>query len=201
MKLFAKIISAIFHPLLMPTVGLILIFNLGGPISYLPLEIKRVVLVIVAATTCIIPITLIPLFQTMGIIESIHMIHRKERFWPILTTAISFFVGYWILSRVPVIPRFINTFIFFTIVSVIIALSITLFWKVSIHMVGMGGMTAVLTSLALRFNPQLVLWVAGIFVLAGLVGWARLKTESHKPAEVYVGYLVGFFTVSLSVLF
>ena len=38
-------------------------------------------------------------------------------------------------------------------------------------------------------------------VVAGVVGWARLKTESHKPAEVYVGYLVGFFTVSLSVLF
>ena len=185
----------------MPTAGLILIFNLGGPISYLPLEIKRVVLVIVAATTCIIPITLLPLFQMMGLIESVYMVERKERFWPILATAFSFFVGYWILNRVPVIPKFINSFFFFTIVSVILALSITLFWKVSIHMVGMGGISAVITALAWRFNPQLILLVAAAFVVAGVVGWARLKTESHKPAEVYVGYLVGFFTVSLSVLF
>lgn len=201
MKLIARFVSLIFHPLLMPTAGLILIFNLGGPISYLPLEIKRVVLVIVAATTCIIPITLLPLFQMMGLIDSVYMVERKERFWPILATALSFFVGYWILNRVPVIPKFINSFIFFTIVSVILALSITLFWKVSIHMVGMGGISAVITALAWRFNPQLILLVATAFVVAGVVGWARLKTESHKPAEVYVGYLVGFFTVSLSVLF
>ncbi|MGV8827706.1 MAG: PAP2 family protein [Breznakibacter sp.] len=201
MKLIARFVSLIFHPLLMPTAGLILIFNLGGPISYLPLEIKRVVLVIVAATTCIIPITLLPLFQMMGLIESVYMVERKERLWPILATAFSFFVGYWILNRVPVIPKFINSFIFFTIVSVILALSITLFWKVSIHMVGMGGISAVITALAWRFNPQLILLVATAFVVAGVVGWARLKTESHKPAEVYVGYLVGFFTVSLSVLF
>ncbi len=201
MKLIARFVSLIFHPLLMPTAGLILIFNLGGPISYLPLEIKRVVLVIVAATTCIIPITLLPLFQMMGLIDSVYMVERKERFWPILATALSFFVGYWILNRVPVIPKFINSFIFFTIVSVILALSITLFWKVSIHMVGMGGISAVITALAWRFNPQLILFVAAAFVVAGVVGWARLKTESHKPAEVYVGYLVGFFTVSLSVLF
>ncbi len=201
MKLIARFVSLIFHPLLMPTAGLILIFNLGGPISYLPLEIKRVVLVIVAATTCIIPITLLPLFQMMGLIESVYMVERKERFWPILATAFSFFVGYWILNRVPVIPKFINSFFFFTIVSVILALSITLFWKVSIHMVGMGGISAVITALAWRFNPQLILLVAAAFVVAGVVGWARLKTESHKPAEVYVGYLVGFFTVSLSVLF
>ena len=201
MKLIARFVSLIFHPLLMPTAGLILIFNLGGPISYLPLEIKRVVLVIVAATTCIIPITLLPLFQMIGLIDSVYMVERKERFWPILATALSFFVGYWILNRVPVIPKFINSFIFFTIVSVILALSITLFWKVSIHMVGMGGISAVITALAWRFNPQLILLVATAFVVAGVVGWARLKTESHKPAEVYVGYLVGFFTVSLSVLF
>lgn len=201
MKLTAKIVSLLFHPLLMPTAGLILIFNMGGPISYLPLEIKRVVLVIVAATTCIIPMTLIPLFQIMGLVESVYMVERKERFWPMLATAISCFVGYWILNRVPIIPKFINSFIFFTIVSVILALSITLFWKVSIHMVGMGGITALTTALAWRFNPQLIVFVAAAFVIAGLVGWARLKTESHQPAQVYVGYLLGFFTVSLSALF
>ncbi len=201
MKLTAKIVSLIFHPLLMPTVGLILIFNMGGPISFLPIEIKRVVLVIVAATTCIIPMTLIPLFQIMGVVESVYMIERKERFWPMLATAISCFVGYWILNRVPIIPKFINSFIFFTIVSVIFALSVTLFWKVSIHMVGMGGITALATTLAWRFNPQLIVFVAAVFVIAGLVGWARLKTESHQPAQVYVGYLLGFFTVSLSALF
>jgi len=201
MKLTAKIVSLLFHPLLMPTAGLILIFNIGGPISYLPLEIKRVVLVIVAATTCIIPMTLIPLFQIMGLVESVYMVERKERFWPMLATAISCFVGYWILNRVPIIPKFINSFIFFTIVSVILALSITLFWKVSIHMVGMGGITALITTLAWRFNPQLIVFVAAVFVIAGLVGWARLKTEAHQPAQVYVGYLLGFFTVSLNALF
>ncbi len=201
MKLIAKIVSILFHPLLMPTLGLMMIFNLAAPISYLPLEIKRIVLIIVAATTCIIPITLIPLFQLTGMIESIYVHQRRERFWPILTSAFSFFVGYWILNRVPVVPQFINSFIFFTILSVVISLSITLFWKISIHMVGMGGITALITIMAWRFNPQLTVLVSGIFVISGIVGWARLKTESHKPAEIYTGYVVGFFTVSLSALF
>ena len=115
MKLLAKIVSLLFHPLLMPTLGLLMIFNLAGPINYLPLELKRVVLVIVAATTFLIPVTLIPLFQLSGLIQSVYLKERKERFWPILMAAFSFFVGYWILSKVPIIPRFINSFIFFTI--------------------------------------------------------------------------------------
>ena len=200
MKLLAKIVSLLFHPLLMPTLGLLMIFNLAGPINYLPLELKRVVLVIVAATTFLIPVTLIPLFQLTGLIQSVYLKERKERFWPILMAAFSFFVGYWILSKVPIIPRFINSFIFFTIISVVISLAITLFWKVSIHMEGMGGITALITILAWRFNPTLIAPVSGIFILSGIVGWARLKMESHQPAEVYTGYAIGFCTVSLSVL-
>jgi hypothetical protein len=200
MTIIARIISIIFHPLLLPTAGIVLILNTGGHLSYLPLEIKRIIFLIVAVSTCIIPLTLIPLFQIFGVIDTVYMSTRKERFWPILATSVSVFAGYWLLGKIPFIPGFILSFVFFALLSVIVALSVTLFWKISIHMVGMGGISALVTVLALKFNPHLASMAALTFVLAGIVGWARLFTESHKPAEVYAGFLTGFALVSLSIL-
>lgn len=201
MKLIARIISTIFHPLLLPTLGILLIFSAGGHITYLPIEIKRIVFLIVVATTFLIPLSLIPLFQIFGLIDSVYMTTRRERFWPILATSISFMAGYMILTRIPFMPRFVYSFIFFTLLAVVISLSVTLFWKISIHSVGMGGISALVVILALKYNPHMLMLTAMVFILSGLVGWSRLRLDAHKPAEVYVGYVTGFFAVFLSALY
>jgi len=47
--------------------------------------------------------------------------------------------------------------------------------------------------LGLTFNLSLdlVYFLLTVLLLSGLVGFARLQTNSHKPSEIYTGFLVG----------
>jgi membrane-associated phospholipid phosphatase len=40
-----------------------------------------------------------------------------------------------------------------------------------------------------------------LVLIAGIVGAARLRLSAHKPAEIVVGWLVGFFSGAVLYLF
>jgi len=68
---------------------------------------------------------------------------------------------------------------------------INLYWKISAHTGGIGGLTSMIIILSWKMQIDLYPIIATIILLSGLVGFARLKTNSHKPSEVYWGYLIG----------
>jgi len=37
--------------------------------------------------------------------------------------------------------------------------------------------------------------IALSLLISGMTGFARLKLKEHTPAQVYAGFLVGFFTI------
>jgi membrane-associated phospholipid phosphatase len=64
------------------------------------------------------------------------------------------------------------------------ALLVTLFWKVSVHAAVTAG---ALVILVLVFGP----WLLLLAPLVALVGWARVASGAHSPAQVIVGVLLG----------
>lgn len=82
----------------------------------------------------------------------------------------------------------------------VIGVIINLKLKISMHGLGWGGFTAMLFNLIEVGSPQ-VFWMflAAIF-LSGLVLSARLIVVAHTRLEIYIGYLVGFFTMILTYL-
>jgi hypothetical protein len=68
---------------------------------------------------------------------------------------------------------------------------INLRWKISVHTAAMGGLTGMILGLSYRLQTDLFIMTGIIIICSGLVGFARLKTDSHKPSEIYSGYLVG----------
>lgn len=191
----ARFLSVLFHPLMMPTLGLWLIFLFDPSSAYLPLVVKRLLMLVVAGTTLIVPLSLMPLFKTLGLIHSFSMETRRERFWPMLSTGFSFGLGFWLLMRVPMVPGIVETFMWVAILSVVIALTITLFWKISIHMVGVGGLSALMVLLLVRSGDALVWPLMLAFTAAGAIGWARLRLDAHQPSEVYTGFGLGWCMV------
>jgi len=73
--------------------------------------------------------------------------------------------------------------------------------KISLHMVGTGGFLGMLVGLALNFSYPLAGAITGMILVCGLVGYIRLKTNSHKPSEVYAGFLVGAVVMFLLFFF
>ena len=51
----ARLLSILFHPLLIPTLGFFLLFNSGLYFSILPWNLKLYLLLVVFTTTCALP--------------------------------------------------------------------------------------------------------------------------------------------------
>jgi len=124
---------------------------------------------------------------------------RQERIWPMFITGMFFITGYYLLSLIPVIPGFILNFILATIITIFVALTITYFWKISIHMIGMGGLTGGLLAFAYIFNLDIHLLFSALIISAGFLGVARLYLNAHTLSQVWSGFLLGFFIVFIFV--
>ena len=80
---------------------------------------------------------------------------------------------------------------------IIIALLITFYWKISVHMIGIGGMLGALIGISFRINVDFVILIALTVLCSGIVGFARLKLNTHKPLQIYTGFLSGVIIMLL----
>ena len=62
-KTMAKVISYLFPPLLMPFLGIVLIFNSGSYLTYYPFEGQKAIYTIVLLSTIVLPLCFIPFFM------------------------------------------------------------------------------------------------------------------------------------------
>ncbi len=198
LKRIASIISTLLHPMLMPTLGLLVIFSTESHITFLPYEYRRLVTIIVLISTCILPLSVIPLFIQTKIIKSIHMDSSRERIVPLLVTGIFFLIGYYFLKKFQ-LPAFIPLFFLGTLVALIISLSISFFWKISIHMVGIGGIIGALIALTIKYGVNTNMWLLISLGIAGILGSSRLALNAHNPKQIYTGLVIGAFSI-LSIL-
>ncbi len=195
MRGISRVLSSLLHPLLIPTLGLFLIFNVGGHYSFLPVDHQRIVYLVVFLSTCILPLSLIPLFLMFKVIKSVYMEGRRERLLPVFFSGLFYFLGYFFLRRIPIVPSFIEGFMLATLMAIYVALIITFFWKISMHMIGIGGLAGAMMALSFRFGLDLWLLFSVIILASGLLGVARLQLKAHSPSQVYVGFVLGFLIV------
>jgi phosphatidylserine synthase len=66
-------------------------------------------------------------------------------------------------------------------------------------MIGIGATLGLVLGMALNFSFDLFWPLAALIAVSGILAYARLKTNSHKPSEVYTGFLMG--AVVMFVLF
>lgn len=76
---------------------------------------------------------------------------------------------------------------------------VTRFWKISLHAIGVGGLLAFTTVLWWFFDAIDISILAGIFLMAGITGTARLYLGVHTKYQVWMGYLVGMLPQALLV--
>lgn len=188
----AKFISCIFHPVFMPVYGLLLLFNMKSFFSLeLILKARLLILAFVFVTTVLFPLLIVALMKRQGFIESYQMKSREERRFPYLFTAVFYFVTYQMLRQMQ-LPEIYSFYFMGATLLLAMVVIINIWRKISIHMVGVGGICGMLCGLALAFSFNMIFLISLIFLISGIVGYARLKLETHKPSEVYCGFLAGF---------
>jgi hypothetical protein len=199
MKSLSRIISFLFHPMLMPLVGIFIIFNSGTYLSFVSFEAQRVIYVTVMLATFILPISLLPLFLQFRIIQSFNMQTARERLFPLIVTAAFNYLGL-ILLRKMGLSGVINNFLIASLLALAMSTIITVFWKISLHMLGIGGIVGLIIALAIRYNLDLTLYLTLIVIIAGITATARLYLGAHKPTQIYAGFLLGSIITTITIL-
>ncbi len=190
-RLTAKIISVILHPLFMPAYGILILFFISGTfLSYLAGPVKNIVLIIIAVNTIILPLSVVPFYISQKIIKSIHMETTRERIIPLAMNSIFFYLGFYLLNRLQV-PDLIKMYVLASFSVVVVTLLVSLKWKISIHMIGIGGLTGAIISISWHLGVDMKAVWMGLILCSGLIGFARLELNKHTPAQVYSGFFTG----------
>jgi membrane-associated phospholipid phosphatase len=195
----ARIISFLFHPLLMPTIGIMIIFNTGY-FAYLSWELKRLVTLITFTGTFLFPVSIVPLFVYFKWVQQLEMMTYRERIIPLLFTSIMYYLTFVVLRKIPV-PGIVYSFTLACAVGVFLNLLISFRWKISSHLIGIGGTTGLVLMLSITEGAGITLYLVSSILVSGLIAHARLKLNAHTPLQVYAGFLLGFMVTSLIVFF
>ena len=200
-RLVAKIISIIFHPLFMPLYGVLLLLFISSTfLSYLPGIVKRIVFIIIAVNTIILPLSVVPFYISQKIIKSVHMDTSRERIIPLTINGFFFYLGYYLLNRLQV-TDLIKVYMLASFSVVVVSLLVSLKWKISIHMIGIGGLTGAIISISWHLGVDMkAIWM-GLILCGGLIGFARLELNKHTPAQVYSGFVIGLIVAGSVMLF
>lgn len=195
----ARIISYLFHPLLMPTLGLLLLLNSGTYISLLDPAAKRAILFIMALGTLIFPLMMIPILYYRNLISGLQNASREERLVPHFIILILYIITFVYFVRLP-LSKLIDAYVFSTSLSLFLLLLLSFRFRLCIHMTALGGITGLIIALTLLYEIQMEGILMLVLMAAGLTGSARLMLGAQKPGEILAGYLIGFGIVLTTLL-
>lgn len=220
MQIFAKIISILFHPLLVLTYMLV-VFLLVNPYLFGVHNIQEPfgmqLILRVFLSSFFIPMVAVLMLHFTGLVQSMEMPQREQRIGPYIVTGIFYLWLFRNLLDNTTVPRLFTSFVLGATIALFLAFFINLFSKISAHAVGMGGVIGMLL-LLMTYFPQydsIVLQLRGgnaveisltvmlllAILIAGLVGTSRLSLKAHQPMDLYGGYAIGLIGQFLALRF
>ena len=197
----ARIISIVFHPLLIPTFFIAVLMHLDVFFALMiPSDSKWKIVALIFITSAIFPSMVVYGMYRFGILSSLYMEKREERLYPYLASSIFLILVTYMIWQINISPVYYYVLLASSILSVL-TLLINLFWKISAHTVAMGGVIGILIALQSVLLIDLLWLLVIVLMIGGLVGFARLRVGSHTQAQVYAGYVLGFLTSYLLILY
>lgn len=192
---FAKIVSWLFHPLLVATyLFALLTWLLPSGMSPIKEDGQWKFVFLIFAVTAALPALNMLLFKALGTISSVTLLNRRERIIPFSFVALLYVVITWLLysrTRISINDNLLK-FLILVDVLVVAATLITFFYKVSVHSMAVWAFIGILMPLN-KISEEGKLFIPTIIaiLLAGVVMASRLQLNAHTPREVMVGAIAG----------
>ena len=187
---FSKILSFVFHPVLMPTYAILLLLYFSKMFSqFMPIEQKTHLINLTLIFTLLLPLLGVFLLKKLKIVSSIYMENQKERRWPLLIAISSYYLLFRMFESLHIHPIIIKL-VLGAMLILFLAVIISNFWKISLHMLGIGGVFGAFLAFQYLFGGKLFLIIL-LLLCSGLVAYARINENAHTLKQVYLGFLVG----------
>jgi len=190
---FHKIISTLFHPIVMPTIGIMLYFLVTTK-QIEPYK-KLLAILIIFGTTYFTPLVLLFILKSLKKIDSYQLKKRKERKLPLAIMVVLFYTLGNLFKRILILEEISLLFHATSLGLIITYFLLNFSIKSSIHLLSIGISCGFFMMVALKSDESYMLIIIINFLIAGLLGSARLHLKAHSPKEVYVGFLIGISTV------
>lgn len=200
---FAKFFSYAFHPLFIPLyVTWYLVFVHHGYFAGYGHEARSWVMMRVALNMVFFPAFTVFLLKRVGFIESIYLKKQRDRIIPYMTSGIFYFWMYLVFRNQDEIPRILTVFVFGVFLTSSLALLANIYFKISMHALGCGGMLGLMivvlnTGAGSPFTVPFMLAV----LITGIVCSSRLIVSDHTQKDIYAGLVWGFICQLISAAF
>lgn len=199
MRIPATVISYLFHPLLMPTLGLLLLLNSGTYLSLLDPAAKRAILFVMALGTLFFPLIMIPVLYYRNLVPDLQNPTGEERRIPQLIVLILYIITFVYFIRLP-LSKVIHAYVLSAAIALFLILIVGIKFRISSHMTGLGGVTGMILALLLLYETPLLAPLLLVILAAGLTGTSQLILGHHRASEVYSGYGLGLGVVLITML-
>ena len=186
----SKFISIILHPIFMPLLALYLTLEALPSVAFVISQYLNYIYSVVICCTIILPLLSIFFLMRKGRVSSLEMSNHKERSPPLFITVIWMSLGVFMLNNILLYAPILKAEILGAILIILFAAIISKFWKISLHLLAMGGVVGIF--IALQLIEGGVLHLLLIFILlSGILGVARIAQKAHNHTQVYLGFLLG----------
>lgn len=186
-----KSISFIFHPLIMPLLGVLFYFSKSP--RFIPEEIIQAKIISIFILTIVLPILLFFLLRTLGKVNSIYLKSTQERIYPLFLNCIVVLI---VLQRIITPAQIIELYYFFLgiLISTMVCLILVIFkFKASIHMISISGLFMFFIVLSIHFSINIIGTLALMSIISGAVATSRLHLKAHTYLELILGIFIGVF--------
>ena len=195
----SKFISIILHPIFMPLLALYLALETLPSEAFAISQYLNYIYGIVICCTIILPLLSIFFLIKKGRVSSLEMSNHKERSLPLFITVLWMSLGFFMLNNILLYAQLLKAEILGAILIILFAAIISRFWKISLHLLGMGGVVGIF--IALQKIEGGVMYLLLIFILlSGILGVARVKQKAHNHTQVFVGFLLGMSVELIALL-
>jgi len=184
-----KSISFIFHPLIMPLLGVLFYFSKSP--RFIPYDIIQAKIISIFILTIILPILLFFLLKTLGKANSIYLENTQERIYPLILNCVVILI---VLQRILSPSQLIELYYFFVgiLISSMTCLILAIFnFKASIHMISVSGVFMFFINLSIHFSINIIGTLALMSILTGAIATSRLHMKAHSYKELIFGVLIG----------
>lgn len=194
----ARTLTVIFRPFYWPLVGIVILFWFTY-LSLLPMAYKMSIVLAFYLGTILLPTLMIRFYRKSQGWTHHQMGKRERRMVPYIISIVCYFMCYYLMQMMHV-PHLISIILLIALFTNIICATINIWWKISSHTAGIGGVTGSVIMFSLMMGANLTWWICLCILLAGLVGTSRMMLRIHTLSQVVGGFIVGMFS-SIFILF
>jgi len=188
MRVLSKIISILFHPIFVPTIGFLLLYSLSGYKLYFPEDVFWFSILIILQFTILIPLGFVYFLYSRQKINSIELSELKERPLPLMVNLISYSINFLVFKYLH-FPDIIINF-FFALVSVsAFSTLVSLKYKLSLHMFAWGSLSGIILAFALKIGLELHFLISISIIISAFVASARLWLNEHNYQQILLAWI------------